>query len=92
VSVYCRAGAAQRAQITATAGLSGWQVNRVLNSLVKLIIDMWAGNRAGRPAATREVIEVRLSASRCCQPNGGAENNDGTGEKFCDQSLAGSRI
>jgi hypothetical protein len=51
VSVYCWASAAQRAQITAAAGLSGWQVNRVLNSLVKLIIDMWAGNRAGAPGS-----------------------------------------
>jgi hypothetical protein len=51
---------------------------------MKLIIDMWAGNRAGRPAATYEVVEVRLSGSRCCQPNGGAENNGGTDEKSCD--------
>lgn len=44
----------------------GWQVKSVLNSLMNLMIENRAGDRVGRPAATSEVIEVSVSASRCC--------------------------
>jgi hypothetical protein len=45
---------------------NGWQVKSIVNSLMNQIIDTPAGGRGGRPAATFEISENRVSASRCC--------------------------
>src|SRR5271168_2334247 len=43
-----------------------WQVKNVLKSLMNQIVETRAGGRVRRPAATREISEVRVSTSRCC--------------------------